>query len=137
MIVAAIAQIATWVALAGPSYGVYYVLVAAYAGYVSRRRGEVAFQAALILVALLVPFAYESDSSAVAGNVLLIMPAAAILSAMAAWVHGHVTSRQRLYRQFAVEALRLAVRIRGDAVAPEALEIVAEDDSAAAGGSAG
>jgi hypothetical protein len=136
VIVAATAEIATWVALAGPSYGVYYVLVAAYAGYVSRRRGEVAFQAALILAALLVPFAYESDSSAVAGNVLLIMPAAAILSAMAAWVHGHVTTRQRLYRQFAVEALRLAVRIRGDAVVPEALEIGPEDDSAAAGGSA-
>jgi hypothetical protein len=111
-------------------------VVAAYAGYVSRRRGEVAAHAALILVALLVPLAYESDPGAVAGNALLIMPAAAILSAMAAWVRGHVTSRQRLYRQFAVEALRLAVLIRGDALAPQPLEPVPRDGSAEEAGSA-
>jgi hypothetical protein len=135
-IVAATAEVAAWVALAGPSYGVYYVVVAAYAGYVSRRRGEVAGHAALILVALLVPLLYESDPGAVAGNALLIMPAAATLSAMAAWVRGHVTSRQRLYRQFAVEALRLAVRIRGDALAPQPLEPLPRDGSAEAVGSA-
>ena len=135
-ILAATAEVAAWVALAGPSYGVYYVVVAAYAGYVSRRRAEVAGQAALILVALLVPLFYESDPGAVVGNALLIMPAAATLTAMAAWVRGHVATRQRLYRQFAVEALRLAVQIRGDALAPQPLEPSPRDGSAAEVGSA-
>jgi hypothetical protein len=131
----ATAEVAAWVALAELSYGVYYVLLAAYAGYVSRRRAEVVGQAALIGVALLVPLTYGPRPGAVAGNALLFMSAVVVISAMAAWVRGQVTARQRLYRQFAVEALRLALRIRGDALPPQPPELLSERGSAMEDGS--
>jgi hypothetical protein len=129
-------EIAIWVALADASYGVFYVLLAAYAGYVSRRRREVAALVALMFLALVAPLLYESDRVAVTGHAVLIMSVVAAVSVMAAWARGQVRARQRLYRQFALEALQLAIRIRGDALPPQPLEVGPDAPAAHAGSAA-
>ena len=120
-IVAATAEVAAWVALAGPSYGVYYVVrgrlcrLRVAPARRGRRAGGVDRGGAARAARLRVRSRRrrrQCPADHARGR---------DLSVMAAWVRGHVTSRQRLYRQFAVEALRLAVQIRGDALAPQPL----------------
>jgi hypothetical protein len=129
VIVATTAEIATWVALTDLSYGAYYALVAAYAGYALPRRGRAAAQTALIVVAVGAPLLYEPDPGVAASNALLIAPLVGLLSAMAAWARGQVEAMRRRHRQFAVEALGLVVRIGGEGLAPQPSEDSSRDSA--------
>ena len=112
----ATAVVAAWSALTNVDYGIYYVLVAAYAGYAFRWRNEAFAEIGVTLFALLIPLAYEANQRDVAVHVLVLVPVLAIAAGGAIYVRGRMEAQRREYREFAEQALELALRIRGDAI---------------------
>ena len=108
--------VCAWIAFTNVDYGVYYVLVAAYAGYVFRWREQAIAEVGVALLAMLVPLLYKPDHNDVGLHTLVLFPVLMIAAGGAIYARNRMEDQRREYRAFAQQALELALRIRGDAL---------------------
>lgn len=116
-------EVAVAVAAADRSFQWYYVFVALFAAYVFPTRAEAAGQVGLVCVAFLAPAIYDPDTSReTIGSALVAIPSLVLTALVVVHMHERLEAKQRLYRQFAEDALALAIRIGGEAAVPSRLE---------------
>ncbi|MGI9020951.1 MAG: hypothetical protein ACR2G3_09615 [Solirubrobacterales bacterium] len=114
LVAAGILQVALAVALFSNNFGFYYVTVAAYAAYAVPDRRVLALYLALIAVALLAPLAYDgANTREHAHHILVTLPVFLIVAALVVYLREGLERREQSYRRFALEAVSLAIRIRG------------------------
>lgn len=107
-------EVAATVALFDLVFSVMYLLIAILVAYGFGRPRDVFPQVALVSVALLAPVAYDPDRSREALQLaLLLLPSAWMLAGALVFLRTQVDTRERTYRQFAEQALRLSERIAG------------------------
>lgn len=99
-------------ALAEPRYEFYYVFVAVFIGYASRRRDEFIAQLLLIAAAVLSPLVYE-DGGAQENlrYALLAIPGLIFAALVVRHLRTRVERRERTVIEFAEEAMALADRV--------------------------
>lgn len=111
---AGILQVALAVALFSNDFAFYYVTVAAYSAYAVPDRRVLALYLALITVALLAPLAYDgANTREHAHHILVTLPVFLISAALVVYLSEVLKRREQSYRRFALEAVALAIRIRG------------------------
>ena len=114
--IAAIAtlQVALTVALFDQLFAVLYFVIAVFISYGFGRPRAVFPQMALISLAILAPIAYDPDGAREALQIaLLLLPSIWMLAGGVVFLRTQVDTRERTYRQFAEQALRLSERIAG------------------------
>jgi hypothetical protein len=113
-------QTAVTVALFDPSFAVLYLVIAVFVAYGFGRPRSVFPQIALISIAILAPLAYDpGDARETLQIALLLLPSIWMLAGGVVFLRTQVDTRERTYRQFAEQALKLSERIAGaPAVSP-------------------
>jgi len=108
-----IALIALSNAAADRTYAVYYVFPALFAGYVFHSRRAVAIHVALISLALVGPVLYGSEPTHVSAITAFGgLPAVVMVAACVLFLRERLESRERAYRRFAEEAVRISLQLR-------------------------
>jgi hypothetical protein len=108
-------EIAFGVAINSDDYAFFYVLVAMYAAYVIRDRTALVAYMLFLTLALLAPLVYANDDlKEQAHHILVTLPVFLIAAVIVRYLRDTLEERQRQYRGFAVEAVTLAERIRGN-----------------------
>jgi len=101
-------------ALFSDDFAFYQILVGVYTAYVVRdRRHFVAFMAFFTLATVAPLFYLDDNSSDLLHHILVTLPVLLISAAVVRYLRLMLESRERQYRQFALEAVGLAERIRG------------------------
>ena len=117
--VIATVEVTALVGIAGRSFAFFFVFVAIYAAFISRRPAELLAQLALISLGLLAPLVYEPGSTrAILQLAMVAIPALAISAGMVMYLRERLEEDRRAYRRFAQEALSIAARIRGQEPEP-------------------
>ena len=115
VLTAGVIEVALAVAYFSQDFAFYYVPVAAYAAYVVRDRRTLLWYLALITLALVAPLAYDSENfREEALHILVTLPVLMIMSGLVLYLRDVLEEREERYRTFALEAVALAIRIRGD-----------------------
>ncbi len=112
--VAATAQVAAAVAWIDPSYGANYFFVALFAGFIFQTRRAIIAHLALISLALCAPLVYDPGSTDQLRLILLRLPALNLTGAVVAYLRERLEANQRTSREFADQALEIAVRLSGE-----------------------
>jgi len=117
--VIATVEVTALVAVSDRSFAFFFIFIAIYAAFVSRRPAELLAQLALIALGLLAPLVYESaNTRATLQLALVAIPALAISAGMVMYLRERLEEDRRAYRRFAQEALSIAARIRGQEPEP-------------------
>lgn len=100
--------------LVDPSYGFYLVLVGGFIAYAFATTPRVvAAHVGLIGLALAAPILIDADGTRHAAAAALIYgPGVVLLAGLGSFVRRRTEARERFYRDFAADALAIAVRIR-------------------------
>ena len=107
-------QVALTVALFDPIFAVLYFVIAVFVAYGFGRPRSVFPQIALISAAILAPLAYDPDEARETLQIaLLLLPSIWMLAGGVVFLRTQVDTRERTYRQFAEQALKLSERIAG------------------------
>jgi hypothetical protein len=126
MIVAPV-EIAIGIEVVSYDYAFYFVLVAMYAAYVVRDRTVLLAYMLFFTLALLAPLAYADDLDMQAHHILVTFPVMLIAAAIVRYLRDSLEQRERQFRDFAAEAVRLAERIRGPIRGEDRLDELARE----------
>jgi hypothetical protein len=106
------AEILLVCAVVDESYRLLYFVVAVWAAVVLTTRIRLAVQVGLILVAVTVPVIYHDDPSEQLRIALLFAPVVILVTAAVRYLGELLERRERVSREFAREAITLAIRLR-------------------------
>jgi hypothetical protein len=126
-------QVALTVALFDPIFAVLYFVIAVFVAYGFGRPRSVFPQIALISIAILGPLAYAPGEARETLQIaLLLLPSIWMLAGGVVFLRTQVDTRERAYRQFAEQALKLSERIAGaPAISPPPARSLARREPAA------
>lgn len=117
LLVGGILEVALAVKIFSDDFAFYYVAVVAYAAYIIRDRRVLGYYFVAITVAILAPLAYDMEHiRAQAHNILVALPVFIIIGELVVYLRDVLERREQRYRAFALEAVSLAIRIRGSRV---------------------
>jgi hypothetical protein len=112
--VAATVQVAAVVAWIDPVYGANYFFVALFVGFVFQTRRAIVAHLALVSVAVCAPLVYDPGSTEQLRTILLLLPALNLTGAVVAYLRERLEANQRTSREFADQALEIALRLGGE-----------------------
>jgi hypothetical protein len=114
LLIAGVIEVALAVAVFSDDFAFYYVTVAAFAAYAVRDRRVLAAYLGMLTLALLAPLVYDHENfRAQAHHILVTLPVLMIIGALVLYLRVVLERREQSYRAFALEAVSLAIRIRG------------------------
>jgi hypothetical protein len=103
------------VSLYSDDFAFYQVLIAVYTAYVVRERTTFLWLMAFFTAATLAPLLYVDESfDDLMHHILVTLPVMIISAAVVRYLRDALARRELQYRRFAVEAVTLAERIRGE-----------------------
>jgi hypothetical protein len=115
LLLAGVVEVAVAVAVFSDDFAFYYVAVAAFAAYAVRDRRAIALYIGLLTLALLAPLVYDDENLRTqVHHILVTLPVFLIIGGLVLYLREVLEKRERSYRAFALEAVSLASRIRGN-----------------------